>query len=76
MGRTTALRWARGACAAGAIAMLTGCPLLRSAQKEVGELRNADMMEQPTEIGPDPGQLRRSPCACIELEVGPYGKVG
>ena len=68
-------RAARGACIAAAAAALAGCPAIRKAQQGIGNVRNAHMMEAPTGIGPAPGELRRSPCACLEVETDAYGRL-
>ena len=54
---------------------LAGCPFVRPAQDALGELRGADQMEPVTGVGPGQSDLRASPCACLELPVGPSGRV-
>ena len=58
-----------------AVPLLSGCPILGSAQVAAGHIRGAHEMEPTTGIGPGPADLRRSNCACIRLELDAFGAV-
>ena len=57
---------------AGAALTLQGCTALSDA---VGRSRGTDKETTPVGVGPRDTDLKRSPCACLELPFGPDGRV-
>ena len=48
-------------------ATLSAC--VTTAQRTAGQLRGADELRPPLSIGPEPHELKRSPCACIRVPL-------
>ena len=61
-------------CCAIAVVSTAGC--LSQVQRGAGFVRGAHGISLPAGIGPGAGELKKSPCACITLDVGPHGIVG
>ena len=48
--------------------VLAGC--IQSTVDTIGNVRGTQQLPPATTIGPQPSDLKESPCACIEIELG------